>query len=167
MVRMTGPGGLMPEQVWDTAPLAGRGLFPGHPSGSAMPLVWAHAEYVKLAASVGLGRPFDRLEAVWARYHGAAPAVGWWSWSLAAPIAEIPSGMGLCIHLADAAAVHWSVDAWHTVHDDATTPLGLGLHQLEIAAETLALSPAHELVFTLRWETSGAWEGRDFRVAVR
>ncbi|HKI94471.1 MAG TPA: glycoside hydrolase family 15 protein [Gemmatimonadales bacterium] len=167
MVRMTGPGGLMPEQVWDAAPLAGRGLFPGRPSGSAMPLVWAHAEYVKLAASIGLGRPFDRLEAVWARYHGAPPTVGWWCWSPAAPITEIPSGMGLCIHLADAAIVHWSVDAWQTVHDDATKPLGLGLHQVEIAAKTLAASPAHELVFTLRWETSGAWEGRDFRVAVR
>ena len=42
------PGQLLPEQVWDGAPIPERELFPGQPSGSAMPLVWAHAEHVKL-----------------------------------------------------------------------------------------------------------------------
>lgn len=37
MTRMTGPGGLIPEQVWDGPPLLERGLKPGMPSGSAMP----------------------------------------------------------------------------------------------------------------------------------
>ncbi|MEB8485527.1 glycosyl hydrolase, partial [Acidithiobacillus ferriphilus] len=48
MVAMTGKGGLLPEQVWDATPIPEKGLFPGHPSGSAMPLVWAHGEFVKL-----------------------------------------------------------------------------------------------------------------------
>ena len=37
-------GGLIPEQVWDGPDLPERELFNGKPSGSAMPLVWAHAE---------------------------------------------------------------------------------------------------------------------------
>lgn len=41
MTRMTGAGGLIPEQVWDGPPMPDRGLEPGKPSGSAMPLVWA------------------------------------------------------------------------------------------------------------------------------
>ncbi|MGH6876173.1 MAG: glycoside hydrolase family 15 protein, partial [Rhizomicrobium sp.] len=48
MTRMTGPQGLIPEQVWDSASIPARGLEPGKPSGSAMPLVWAHAEFLKL-----------------------------------------------------------------------------------------------------------------------
>jgi glucoamylase len=37
MTRMTGPGGLIPEQVWDGPPLPNRGLKPGMPSGSVCP----------------------------------------------------------------------------------------------------------------------------------
>jgi glucoamylase len=166
MARMTGPGGLMPEQVWDAAALPDRGLYPGRPSGSAMPLVWTHGEYVKLAASIRLGRPADRIEAVWARYKGKAPAVAWHCWSLRAPVDRLPAGQGLVIYLDRAAVVHWSTDAWATVRDDPTTPLGLDVHQFAIPAEVLAAAAARELVFTLRWSDSGGWEGRDFSIAL-
>ena len=63
---LAGESGLLPEQVWDSADIPDRGLFIGHPSGSAMPLVWAHAEYVKLCrslqeerSSIGRLRPFS------------------------------------------------------------------------------------------------------------
>ena len=46
--RCASPGGLLPEQVWDAAPIPERFLFPGRPSGSAMPLLWSHAEFLKL-----------------------------------------------------------------------------------------------------------------------
>ena len=48
MKNMSGRGGLIPEQIWDTAALPAQNLFPGRPAGSAMPLVWAHAEFIKL-----------------------------------------------------------------------------------------------------------------------
>ena len=57
MAAMTGPGGMMPEQVWDTAALPERRLFPGQPTGSAMPLAWTHAEFIKLVISRNLGYP--------------------------------------------------------------------------------------------------------------
>ena len=60
MTQMSGKGGLLPEQVWDSAAIPERGLYPGQPSGSAMPLVWAHAEYVRLLRSRRDGRVFDR-----------------------------------------------------------------------------------------------------------
>ena len=60
MARMASPGGMLPEQVWDAAPVPQRGLSAGRPTGSAMPLAWTHAEYLKLVASRALGRPFDR-----------------------------------------------------------------------------------------------------------
>ena len=48
MWNCASPGGLLPEQVWDAAPIPALGLAPGRPSGSAMPLLWAHAEFLKL-----------------------------------------------------------------------------------------------------------------------
>ena len=43
--RFANEGGLISEQVWDAADIPERELYFGRPSGSAMPLVWAHAEY--------------------------------------------------------------------------------------------------------------------------
>jgi glucoamylase len=43
--RMATPTGLIPEQVWDGGDLAGK------PTGSATPLGWSHAEYVRLLRS--------------------------------------------------------------------------------------------------------------------
>ena len=54
-----GPGGLLPEQVWDQADIPERGLVFGEPSGSAMPLVWAHAEHIKLLRSLRDNAVFD------------------------------------------------------------------------------------------------------------
>jgi glucoamylase len=68
MAGQTSPGGLIPEQVWDAADIPERELFNGHPSGSAMPLVWAHAEYVKLLRSLKDGRVFDMLPQTVQRY---------------------------------------------------------------------------------------------------
>ena len=50
---------LIPEQVWDGPDIPDRELFHGRPAGAAMPLVWAHAEYVKLLRSLADGRVFD------------------------------------------------------------------------------------------------------------
>ncbi|MCB1229340.1 MAG: glucan 1,4-alpha-glucosidase [Verrucomicrobiae bacterium] len=52
--------GLIPEQVWDADDIPENELFRGRPSGSAMPLVWAHSEYLKLIRSLKDGAVFDR-----------------------------------------------------------------------------------------------------------
>jgi glucoamylase len=80
MSRMTGPGGLIPEQIWDTDPIPALGLYPGKPSGSAMPLVWAHAEFVKLLAAQANGRPAELFDAVESRWSGRAPVAETWFW---------------------------------------------------------------------------------------
>ncbi|TIP53948.1 MAG: hypothetical protein E5X68_37320, partial [Mesorhizobium sp.] len=57
--RSAGVGGLLPEQVWDRPDIPDRELWLGKPSGSAMPLVWAHAEHIKLLRSLRDGAVFD------------------------------------------------------------------------------------------------------------
>ena len=59
-------GQMMPEQVWDEADRPG--LEKGKPAGSAVPLVWAHAEYLKLLRSTVDGKVFDRIDSVYERY---------------------------------------------------------------------------------------------------
>ncbi len=49
----------MPEQIWDAPDMPELGLKLGKSTGAAMPLVWAHAEYVKLLRSVTDGNVFD------------------------------------------------------------------------------------------------------------
>ena len=52
MSEQTSECGMIPEQVWDAEDLPARQLLNGHPTGSGMPLAWAHAEYIKLLRSL-------------------------------------------------------------------------------------------------------------------
>jgi glucoamylase len=162
MTRMTSAGGMLPEQVWDTAPIPQRDLFPGRPSGSAMPLVWAHAEYLKLVASRALKRPFDRPTAVWERYRGERPALTRLIWTERAPAPELPEGASLSIALCAAAAVRWGLDGWQGVREDSTVASSLGLHVMQI--DTARLRAGQRVDFTYRSGTQ--WVGRDFSIVV-
>ena len=51
METFANEGGMMPEQLWDADDLPEGTMKRGRPTGSAMPLCWAHAEYVTLVRS--------------------------------------------------------------------------------------------------------------------
>lgn len=164
MAAMTGPGGMMPEQVWDSPALPEHRLFPGKPTGSAMPLAWTHAEFVKLMVSRDLGHPFDRPAAAWRRYGGKRPEAKRAIWCLHAPIGAIAPGIALTVAVPRPALVHWGVNGWQNIADGRTEDTGLGLHAFDIAAE--ALGQARSIEFTLQWLDTDAWIGQDFQVAV-
>ncbi len=160
MARMTGPNGMIPEQVWDAAPIAEAGLWPGKPSGSAMPLVWAHAEFIDLALAIGTGRPFLLLDCVRARYALAAPKPSIWEWRSEIPRASISRKHALRIVDDRSFVLHFTFDGWRTVHDRPSSPMPFGTFGV-----TLDFDPADEsLVFTRRY--GGEWEGQDHRVAL-
>ncbi len=60
--------GLLSEQVWDAEDIPDKHLYKGEPTGAAMPLAWAHSEYIKLLRSSKDGKVFDRIDAVAERY---------------------------------------------------------------------------------------------------
>ena len=99
MTKMASPGGMLPEQVWDADPIPSRRLAPGRPSGSAMPLVWAHAEFIKLMVSRRLVHPVDRPCAIWWLYQGRRPTARYAFWCPHAPIRESHAGTRLAIAL--------------------------------------------------------------------
>lgn len=167
MNAMAGVGGLLPEQVWDAAPLPERGLLPGRPSGSAMPLAWAHAEFIKLAASHALGRVCDRPEAVWQRYAGSVgnirPEAVTWVWMPGAPINSLVAGRALLILLPHPAMLHLGFDGWQHSRDLPTQQLGLDMHGVTLSADLL--QNRDRLDFT--WHVpQGGWLGEDFFIAV-
>jgi len=162
MTRMASGGGMLPEQVWDAAPIPARGLEPGRPTGAAMPLVWAHAEFLKLAASRRLERPFDRPASVWERYRGERPPLTRVIWAEQAAVNELPEGVPLTIALRDAGAVRWGLDGWQEVREQDTVANPLGLHVLEI--DTRRLRAGRRIDLTYRSGTR--WVGRDFCVQV-
>ncbi len=164
MARMASPGGMLPEQVWDGDPIPGAGLWPGRATGAAMPLAWAHAEYVKLVTSHALGRPFDRPEAVWDRYRGERPNISRVIWCPHAPVAELPAGYSLTLGLDGPGIFHFGFDGWHSPRDQHTSPSGLGLHVLGI--ETSMLRAGQWIDLTFRRDGDAAWAGRDYRISV-
>ena len=97
--RQQSSRGMLAEQVWDGDPFRARRQSPGRPSGSAMPLVWAHAEFIKLMVSRHVGHPVDRPRAVWRRYQGHRSAARYEFWWPHAPIREFPAGSWLAVAL--------------------------------------------------------------------
>jgi glucoamylase len=164
MTAMSSEGGMLPEQVWDGASIPQLGLETGRPTGAAMPLAWTHAEFVKLAVSRQLGRPFDRPEGVWRRYEGRRPAVKVAVWLEQAPIPRIPEGARLLIALRAPGRVRWSADEWRTAQEQSTDDSGLGLHLIWIDAARWLAGTRLELTF--QRTGSGQWIGRNFGVEV-
>ena len=164
MAAMTGPAGMIPEQVWDSAPIAERRLFLGQPSGSAMPLAWAHAEFIKLMISRDLGHAVDRPEGLWRRYGGVRPIPNTVVWCQHAPIVSMPAGTGLLIAAPRPIRLRWGVDGWTHVADAQSVDTGLGVHIVELDAA--ALGAAGQVDFTFQWMDDDQWLGRDVTVRI-
>jgi len=157
-------GGLLPEQVWDGDAIVERELFPGRPSGSAMPLVWAHAEHLKLLRSLADGVVFDTPLQTVRRYIKRKQAARCRPWRPNWRAETIPAGRVLRIDLPAPALVHWSIDDWVTTADTPTTDTGLGLHSVELPTDRLP--QGGHVVFTWRNGEDEAWQQRDYVVTV-
>ncbi|GAA1821261.1 glucoamylase [Planosporangium flavigriseum] len=69
MARTASTGAMLPEQVWDDNPPSGApGFTPGTGTMSATPLIWTHAQYVRLAQDLDAGRVTEQPRAVACRY---------------------------------------------------------------------------------------------------
>jgi glucoamylase len=64
-------GFMLPEQVWDEHDPSGQPGFPrGEGTFSATPLIWTHAQFIRLAWSIQQGTPVERPAVVACRYTG-------------------------------------------------------------------------------------------------
>ena len=169
--------GLLPEQVWDGEDIPEKGLFKGRYTGSAMPLTWTQAEYIKLAVSLHREKVFDMPAHTAKRYSKGGHHSHLLIWRFDRPLmgrvarngsAARPDGTGgdvskthLRLELFAAACIRWSADGWTTTNEAKTADSGLGIYYADLPL------PSHgSVVFTFKWKESGRWEGKDFRVEV-
>jgi glucoamylase len=164
MEAFANQAGLISEQVWDSPDIPDRELCFGRPSGSAMPLVWAHAEYLKLRRSLHDGRIFDLPPQTVARYLQEKTVSPRLIWRFNHKIRSMPAGKLLRIETFSAAIVHWSGDDWKTVSDITTTDVGLGIFVADLPTRDIV--EGSQVRFTLYWPDAHHWQGADFVVSV-
>ncbi|AXB47943.1 glucan 1,4-alpha-glucosidase [Amycolatopsis albispora] len=73
MAAAANPGYLIPEQVWDRASTGGFTF--GEGTGSATPLAWSMAQFVRLAHSIDAGAPVETPSVVKQRYANGCASV--------------------------------------------------------------------------------------------
>jgi glucoamylase len=156
--------GLIPEQVWDRDAIPDKLLRFGGPTGSAIPLVWAHAEYIKLVRSVADHRVFDCIEPVRARYatgtRRARDTIA--IWSLKQPVESIPAGRRLRVIAGAPFTLCWTANAWVDRNDTVATPTRLGVWFVDVPTES-----ATRLTFTFFYPIDDRWAPGEHTVAIR
>ncbi|GAB4542222.1 MAG: glucan 1,4-alpha-glucosidase [Anaerolineae bacterium] len=157
-------GGMLPEQLWDVPDIPERELFFGKPSGSAMPLVWAHAEHLKLLRSLHQGRVFDMPPQPVRRYQLEGIGSSYAIWRFNHKCQRIPSGKKLRLEMLAPAIAHWSTDDWQESHGSGTRDTGLGVHLVDLPINNLPVSTV--VRFTFYWPEAQRWEGVDFAVKI-
>ena len=129
-----------------------------------MPLVWAHAEYIKLVRSLHDGRVFDMPPQTVRRYQVARTGSGHTIWRFNHKCRAIVEFNTLRLEVLAPARVRWSRDEWRTVQDTETRDTGLGIHVVDFP--TSDLRAGHTVRFTFYWPEAERWEGRDFEIQV-
>ena len=167
MEQFSSIGGMLPEQVWDYDDLPAEGLYKGQSAGSAQPLVWAHAEYIKLLRSAVDGKVFDCIPLVYDRYAGAPGTRTFKSeveiFQTSRPVYSIRAGMRLRVVDTARFRVLYSMDDWATSATLESHPVGYPGSYVDIPT---AAGKAGKIVFTLYWPEQDRWLGRNFEVAV-
>jgi glucoamylase len=148
--KFANDGGMFPEQVWDEADLPDARMKRGEPTGSAMPLCWAHAEYLTLVRSHKDNAGFDCMPLVYQRYVKDKTQSNIEMWTLAHQPQRISKGKGLRMILPAPATVLWSLDGWKTTTQRETSDAGIGCWFVDFAADEIRSAP--KIAFTFQWK---------------
>jgi glucoamylase len=164
MERFASATGLLPEQVWDQPDVPKRLMYRGRPTGAAMPLMWAHAEYIKLLRSTRDGKVFDLIPEVASHFRSGRRRALLEVWKRNRQVSAIRPGVTLRILADKDFALHWSLDDWNNNNDTNSKSTVIGLNCVDISVPEAQRAP---LKFTFRWLDDNRWEGHDFEVAMK
>jgi glucoamylase len=154
---------LLPEQIWDTTDIPEKGLFFGKHSGSAMPLTWAHAEYIKLCSSIKKKRICDLPMFTEERYIKQKTKSLFLVWRFNFQEKIISFKQVLRIEVLEEAIVRWTDNNWETWNDVNTKNTELGVYVADIDSYN---SKAGSMRFTFFWKKANHWENKDFEIKV-
>jgi glucoamylase len=157
--------GLLPEQSWDEGDRPDIHMWSGKPTGSAMPLMWAHAEYIKLLRSSADGHVYDTIPEVATRYLGKRPNRKRLEvWKPNRHVRLMKTNETLRIHGEAAFTLRWSADEWKTATDTESTTNSLRISFVDLTE--VVLHAGSTIRFTFLWLSDGHWEGEDYGVSV-
>ena len=162
MEKESNKGGMIPEQVWDSDDIPEKGLYNGRPSGSAMPLVWAHAEYVKLCWALENGKPFERNEIAYSRYVEGKKRVKAGIWSFKNKIKRLGKGSLLIFILEEDCFIRMTTNNWKDMEDINSKSIFNTVHYIE--ADLSGIKNESQMEFTFFWKTGNSWEGRNYTI---
>ena len=156
--------GMMPEQIWDRPDIPEAHMYFGKPCGAAMPLMWAHAEYIKLLRSVRDNRVFDLVQPVADRYLANKGRKDLELWKSKRQVRMIAAGSTLRVVLTGDFRLRWSVDGGLSSQEMASTPSGIGSSYVDIA--TLP-GQSGAVQFTFVETGVEEFRGKGFEVKIR
>jgi glucoamylase len=137
----------------------------GQPTGAAMPLCWAHAEYIALVRSRRDGVVFDRIEPAYQRYVIAPRTNTTEMWSLRHRTRRIARGKTLRVILPADAVVRWTADNWRTQNDVDAQPSGLpSIWFTDLPTSEMPRATVVEFTFFRR--DTQSWHGENARVEI-
>ncbi|HVX25992.1 MAG TPA: hypothetical protein VHB70_06605, partial [Parafilimonas sp.] len=154
---------LLPEQIWDTDDIPEKELFFGRPSGSAMPLTWAHSEYIKLCASLKNKKVFDMPVQTQERYLKQHIKSTHEVWRFNLQRKNISTDKNLRIEVLENAEIVWTDDDWKTSNKIATTNPGIDIFFADIPTRN---KKDCKIEFTFFWTKTNNWENRNYIVVV-
>lgn len=155
---------LLPEQIWDTEDIPEKGLFFGRPTGSAMPLTWAHAEYIKLTSSIKNKKVSDLPPLTHHRYIKNTSVSGCDIWRFGNQLKTIASSKQLRIETFEEAIVRWTDNDWETLQDTDTSSANLEIYFADIPT---AGKKGKLLIFTFYWKKAKKWENKNFELKIQ
>lgn len=153
---------MLSEQVWDSPSIPEKHLFIGRHTGSARPLAWAHAEYIKLLASAKEGRPFDQVDEVYSRYSGKdSHPQKVEVWKPGRRIRKCRKDYKLRILRYQSFVLHIGINGWQDPVDIQSEHVGFNFYSVHMPAN---LMKANRLDFTFFYPEEGRWEGKDYSI---
>jgi glucoamylase len=161
---------MLPEQVWDEE-RPELGMYLGKPTGAALPLLWAHSEYIQLVRSIADKQVFGRIDPVADRYLARQARHGLEIWKPNRQVASAARGATLRVQAPGAFRLRWTRDEWKSYADIESSDSGIDIHFVDFAVDSDQRAP---LRFTFFWPAeiksatlerkAQTWEGRDYTV---
>jgi glucoamylase len=129
-----------------------------------MPLVWAHAEYIKLRRSLRDGRVFDLPVQTVQRYVASKNESPFAVWRFNHKSRTIPAGKTLRVELLSPGAVRWSSDGGKTSDLVTARDTSLGVYTADLS--TRPLPAGSEIAFSIGPPDLDHGGGENFQVVV-
>jgi len=162
--KFSGGIGLIPEQIWDAPDLPSRHFLFGRKTGAAMPLLWAHAEYVKLRHSLVDGKSCDVIEPAYDRYvrgHREHRPIEVWKFNRQVPMIAV--GTRLRIQATSPFLLHWTSDEWLHSTDTRSMATSVDIEFVDLPLPVQSTT----IRFTFLWVDENRWEGKDYTVELQ